>query len=449
MAREKITITSIFEGIQPSENFGAKSQFYNSIGIDPDVPQTDDATDIKTGGLIRPVRYASFSGAEIDAPPIRAEVNPKSDLMWVVLSNGKIVAYEDTLTSATSHSIGQVAGSTARGAWYYNNYIYVSGTGSAHDDLSRIGPLDTVPFDAQTVNFTVGATVTGATSGATGVIRINTDGGAAGVLTLDQIHGIFLDNELITDSIGGSATVNRPFSSLIADNVWKGATLGSQLPLGDGTYPTTLFDVGYLNHVGIFHPGDGASYFLDYQDGRGYIHKIQTMKGTYQGDTDNGSAFQSVGDLSLPFDYVPMTLVSMSEDVVIAGTRTTDVEVNQGNAMLFFWNAADELFYRKVPLPHPICSALRYVNGVLYGICGELTGGYVLFRYVGGDSVEILKTVEDGYPPLQYAIENIGNRIVWCQNTTIPYITSGLMAYGSKSGLFPNGLHHIGLSSFT
>jgi hypothetical protein len=305
-----------------------------------------------------------------------------------------------------------------------------------------------VPFDAQSSNFTVGLVVTGATSGATGTIVSQVDGGSTGTLTLNQISGIFLDNEIISDSSTGSATVNRSFTSLITDNVWKGATLGSQAALGDATYPKTLFDLGYLNHQGIFHPGNGASYFLDYQAGRGFIHKIQTQKVTNQGDTNNGSAFQSVGDLSVPFDFIPMTLCSYSNDIVIAGTPTVDSEVNQGNAYLFFWDAADELFYRKVPLPDPICTALKYDNGVLYGISGNVNGGYRLWRYVGGDAIETLKIIEDGFPPMQNAIESVGNRIVWAANTTIPVITSGLYAYGSKSDLFPRGLHHIAVSGF-
>jgi hypothetical protein len=264
---------------------------------------------------------------------------------------------------------------SARGAWYYNNYIYIA---TPHD-LSRYGPLDDTPT--------------------------------------------------------------------LVDEVWSGSTLGSQGLLADATYPVTLFSIGYLNHFGFVH-SNGCAYFLDYQDGRGFIHKIQTTMDIYQGDTNDGSAFQSVGDLSLPLDYIPVVGVSAGEDIVVAGTKTTDTTINQGNAFLFFWNAADELFYRKIALPDPICSVLKYVNGVLYGISGNLNGGYRLFKYVGGDAIETLKIIEDGYPPLQNAADFAGNRIVWAANTTIPYITSGIMAYGSKSDLFPKGLHHIGISDF-
>lgn len=63
-------------------------------------------------------------------------------------------------------------------------------------------------FDAQSANFTVGQVVTGGTSGATGTIHSQTDGGASGSLVLINESGTFVDNETITDPLGGSATVD-------------------------------------------------------------------------------------------------------------------------------------------------------------------------------------------------------------------------------------------------
>lgn len=445
--RQTITINSIFEGFTPSKNFGGENEYLAGIGIDPDMPTTDNGDDIKTSGFIRPVNYFAFSSTEIDSSPIAIINEPKSDITWVVLANGKIVAYRSSLDSADAESIGQVTGSAARGAFYYSNYIYITGTGSSHDNVSRVGPLNTLPYDGQTGNFTVGLTVTGGTSGASGVIMADVDGGATGTLTLGFIQGIFEDNETITDTGTGSASVNRTFASLITNGVWTGATLGTQTALVDTSYPITLFSVGYLNHHGIAH-ADGAAYFLDNKQGRGFIHKIQTTRTTNEGDTNDGSAYQSVGDLSLPHNVIPMTLCSYGTDIVIAGTQTFSESINQGNAILAFWNAADELFYRIIKLPDPICSALTYSNGVLYGLSGSLTGGYRLWRYVGGDAIETLKFIEDGYPPLQNAITFAGNRVVWAANTTTPFVSSGLYAYGSKSDLFPRGLHNIAVSGF-
>lgn len=63
-------------------------------------------------------------------------------------------------------------------------------------------------FDNQTSNFTLGQTVTGGTSGATGLIMAQTDAGTTGTLTLRELTGTFQDNETITDGGGGSAQVN-------------------------------------------------------------------------------------------------------------------------------------------------------------------------------------------------------------------------------------------------
>jgi hypothetical protein len=443
MARRTITIQSIFEGVQASKNFGGESEFLASIGIDPDMPITDAATDLQPSGFIRPVNYAAFSSTEIDAAPIAIITEPKSNMTWVVLTNGKVRAYTTALTSAASSSIGQVTGSSASGAFYYNNHIFITGTGTAFDDMAAVGPLNTLPFDGQTGNFTAGLVVTGATSGATATIVSQVDAGATGTLTLENISGIFADNETITDTSIGSAAVNRTFVSLITNAVWSGSLLGSQTTAMVNTvYPTYLQSTKYLNHFGFAHT-NGAAYVLDFKQGLGYKHKIQTTRTTNEGDTNDGSTYGSVGALSLPRNYLPFVACSFGTDIAVASTKTISSTTNQGNAILSLWNAADELFYRHIPLPDPLCAWIRYINGNLYGLSGSLSGGTRLFRYVGGDAIETLKIIEDSQPPMQYGADFIGNRIVWGCNTTLPYISSGLLAYGSKSDLFPKGLHNI------
>lgn len=72
----------------------------------------------------------------------------------------------------------------------------------------------TLNYDTQTSNFTVGTVLTGQTSGATARIQADTDSGTTGVLTLVDIKGAFLDNELIADNgdTPGGATVNGVLS---------------------------------------------------------------------------------------------------------------------------------------------------------------------------------------------------------------------------------------------
>ena len=67
-----------------------------------------------------------------------------------------------------------------------------------------------LPYDGQTGNFTQGLTVTGATSGATGIIVADHDAGATGALILRDVEGTFLNDKLITDTSTGSATANIP-----------------------------------------------------------------------------------------------------------------------------------------------------------------------------------------------------------------------------------------------
>ena len=74
-------------------------------------------------------------------------------------------------------------------------------------------PGATLAYDAQTANFTLGALLTGATSGATARIIADSDSGATGTLTLRAIRGVFLDDEIITDSSGGSAAANGTLST--------------------------------------------------------------------------------------------------------------------------------------------------------------------------------------------------------------------------------------------
>ncbi len=74
-------------------------------------------------------------------------------------------------------------------------------------------------YDGQTVNFTVGLTVTDGTSGATGIILSDTDNGATGMLYLGSVTGTFGTNNALTDSGSGSATINGTLTE-----AWSGVT---------------------------------------------------------------------------------------------------------------------------------------------------------------------------------------------------------------------------------
>lgn len=100
-------------------------------------------------------------------------------------------------------------------AWFEAKIVGVQRNGIDYGfyHISRAAhrPGSTLAYDAQTANFTVGGVLTGATSGATARITADADGGLTGTLTLKDIVGAFIDNEIITDSTG-SATANGTLS---------------------------------------------------------------------------------------------------------------------------------------------------------------------------------------------------------------------------------------------
>ena len=79
-------------------------------------------------------------------------------------------------------------------------------------------------YDAQTVNFTVGRTVKGANSNASGVIVADADSGGTGTLTLKRVQGTFFDNEPLVEwnvASPGAAVVNGQLQRRVVEGaVW-------------------------------------------------------------------------------------------------------------------------------------------------------------------------------------------------------------------------------------
>lgn len=134
MPKQTLRIQSVLGGISPSQYFAGEGQYSSGIGIDPDFPIT--SSDTRTSGAIVPSVYEKFSASEVNSHPVAIIRTPKSSTVYVVLANGKLISYSSSLGSETL--IGTVTGSVANGAFYYNNYIYIT-TGT---DVSRYGPLD-------------------------------------------------------------------------------------------------------------------------------------------------------------------------------------------------------------------------------------------------------------------------------------------------------------------
>ncbi len=137
--------------------------------------------------------------------PIKFLLPFTPDLLIYAYQN-KLAVYDrttDTSTVITTYSSDFATYSGDR----YGDYFFVT------DGRQEIGRVSrTLAYDGQTVNFTVGDTVTGGTSGATAIILQDADSGATGTLTLGSINGVFVDNETLTDSSGGTAVANGAVS---------------------------------------------------------------------------------------------------------------------------------------------------------------------------------------------------------------------------------------------
>ena len=375
---QKLRVDSIFQGQAPSQYFGQAGTFITSVSVDPDYPIASTST--KTSGFCVPIAYAEFSGANITAPVIAIINNPKDTKTYSILSNGRIVSYDSALGTETL--VGTVAGGNAGGATYYNNYIYIFGTGASKDDVSRYGPLNNSPT--------------------------------------------------------------------LVDNVWKGATLGSQAALSNTTYPT-LRGVSIPNHWGFAH-GDNSLYFLDFESktggsnpGQGLVHRIHTKTVTNEGDTNDTTIPTLYGALRLPLGFYPTAIVNISTYIMIVGIYSTSSTVQQGKAAFVLWDPTNttSFFQGPTPLPDAMATAAINVGGQCYIWTGNAQNGVRLSQYQGGDTVQDIVFQEEGLPPMAGAVEAVGNRVVWGGYTTIPTDVSCVWAYGSKDTRLPKGLHNI------
>lgn len=233
--------------------------------------------------------------------------------------------------------------------------------------------------------------------------------------------------------------MNQGASIAKTENVWTGATLGSQTALTNTTYPS-LRGVAIPNHAAHVH-GDNALYFCDVVNGQGVIHKIKTSKTTIEGDTNNGSTFNG---LDLPFGWLPVDIESYSTDLCILAIQSTSAAIKQGNAALFFWNTIDDSFYRgPVFLQDPIATALKNVNGTIRIWSGNGVSGVRVSEYLGGEVIREIAYQEDGLPPFAGAVDALGSRTVWGGFTAYPEVSASVSAIGSKRSSLPQALHNV------
>lgn len=239
---------------------------------------------------------------------------------------------------------------------------------------------------------------------------------------------------------------------------WTGALFGTQTALTNTTYPSIRGSGVMPNHAGHAHV-DNRYYFCDFKNGIGYIHFIKTARTTKEGDTNSGSTYNA---LDLPFGFMPTDIESWGTDLVIAAIQTSDSSLNQGKAALFFWDTTSSSFYNIVWLPDPLATALLNNNGKLYIWSGavstgsDVSNGYRISVYLGGQTTKQVYYSETGSPPLAGAVDASGDKIVWGTFDQLPTTTGAspeyygvVMAMGSKRNDVPQGVHGIINSQLT
>lgn len=141
-------------------------------------------------------------------------------------------------------------------------------------------------YDAEVAGFAVGELVTGATSGASAIIRRVVDNGATGALELAHIlRGPFQDNEQITGSVAGDATVNGTIGDLI---VAYDAEAGGGFAVG-ATVDGTGIDPMVATLSGLQDDGASGLLALAYVSGQPVVDNEDmeigaVVRGTADGD---------------------------------------------------------------------------------------------------------------------------------------------------------------------
>lgn len=272
--------------------------------------------------------------------------------------------------------------------------------------------------------------------------------------TSDGTFGVYYNNYIY---VGTTTDISRygPLSDTpaLTNSIWTGSTLGSQTALTNTSYPRIRGTVGRLPNRPMFVHGDNKLYMGDFKNGQGLIHAIKTTKTTYEGDTNDGSAYNV---LDLPFGYMPTCIGSLGNDLVIGAIQTTDGTIAQGKASLFFWDTFNDSFYLQVPVPDPMVTALVNNNGYLYVFSGttsngtDVSNGYRVSRYLGGQTLEQVFYSNSGMSPLIGAVDAVGEKVVWgtfeqLQSTTAssPEYYATVMSFASKDSRLPGGMQAI------
>jgi hypothetical protein len=219
-------------------------------------------------------------------------------------------------------------------------------------------------------------------------------------------------------------------SPSLTNNWWTGLGLTA---LQNTSYPG-IRNVTYPNHPMYVHLG--KLYIGDFKDGQGKIHSIVTSKTTDEGDTNNGSTYAA---FNLPFGKAPFAITNFGTDLCIlvseVGTSST---FRQGGCELIVWDTFSARAKERIPLPDSLATAAINHGGRVKIFTGNLDFGYRVSEYLGGFTVNPLKSFIEGSPPFAGAVDAIGNRLSWGTYGTYPSASAGAMSIGYASGELPS-----------
>lgn len=375
MATIHLRIDSILEGDSPSQYFGQSGQFISSTAIDPDFPINSSV--IKPSGFIMPIGYAKFSTL-IDAPVASIINTPKDTKTWLILTNGKVITFDAVLGSETLFDT--CAGNVASSGTYYNNYIYIFGTGAAVDDVSRIGPIDNSPT---------------------------------------------LANGFWKGTLGKAALSNTSYPSL------RGVSLPNHWGFVHGD--NALYFTDFESKTGGSYPGQGLLH---------KIHTTKTTAEGDTDDVTVPSQYGALR-LPFGFYPTTLVNTSTNIMVIGIYSTDAVVEQGKAAFVVWDPTDVTSFFLGPVPLADSLATAALNNGGTIYVWTGSAAGGVRVSEYIGGQSTREICLQSDSMPPLAGAVETMGNRICWGGFSTNPDDVGCVWSWGSKDKRLPSGLHNI------
>jgi hypothetical protein len=190
----------------------------------------------------------------------KGDINGTAGDSWLEFDNESGVDYVVTsvVTGQSTGATGTIRGvfydlaaagflvleSSGAGAWidYDDDEQITDGTTTADvdgDSTRAVAGFDdininfingTLAYNSQTQNFTLGDTLVGGTSGATGIIMKDVDAGATGTLTLANVTGVFENGEALTDDHSGDGNVNSTHGLVATHTMDYAFTQQSEYP---------------------------------------------------------------------------------------------------------------------------------------------------------------------------------------------------------------------------